>query len=86
MPTPGNDSLMSVLAHTRAAAAHYARRLHATGAGPEELRVRVEALVAEALAAEHGGEAWDDADAVRALAEQVVRWGLAAYEGSAGSW
>lgn len=76
---PRTDALTVLLARLRAAAACYAGGLRDEGACPEQMVVRVQALVAGALAA----EGWSDLEIGQALTAHVVRWSVAAYDGDA---
>ncbi|HEY0776999.1 MAG TPA: hypothetical protein VGD56_03440 [Gemmatirosa sp.] len=69
------DPVPGLLAQLRAATTVYVCGLQATGARPEQMLVRVKALVRDAMAA----EGWHDVEATDALVAHVVRWSIAAY-------
>jgi hypothetical protein len=71
------DPLVALLATLRASTTRFARGLRADGVPEEQVVVRVEAFVREAMAA----EGWQDPGAVEALTSAVVGWSIAACHG-----
>ena len=71
----GADPLVGLLAQLREAVTRYVCQLRADGARPEQMLVRVKALVREAMAA----EGWHDPAAVQTLTAEAVRWSIDAF-------
>ena len=70
-----SDPLVRLLAELRAVTTRYVVGLRADGAPPEQMLVRVKAMVREALAA----EGWHDPESTRSLIDAVVGWSIDAY-------
>lgn len=78
LATPGDsasDPLVRLLAELRAVTTRYVVGLRAEGAPPEQMLVRVKAMVRAALAA----EGWRDPESTRSLTDAVVGWSIDAY-------
>ncbi|GLC26971.1 hypothetical protein [Roseisolibacter agri] len=70
-----SDPLVGLLAELRAVTTRFVVRLRADGAPPEQMLVRVKAMVRDALAA----EGWRDPECMRELTDAVVGWSIDAY-------